>query len=191
MTNVKNVFIVGVGGQGIILAGKVFSAGLVGAGYDVKMSEVHGMSQRGGNVTTQVRFGDKVYSPIIGKGEAHLILALEKMEALRWAEYLKPDGKIVLNDFAVPSAPILSGKAIYPENIVDSFKGKTDILIVKANDIAEELGNLKVTNMVMVGAMIKALDLSHIDWDEIIRREVKEKFIDINILALKRGMEAI
>jgi indolepyruvate ferredoxin oxidoreductase beta subunit len=191
MTNVKNVFLAGVGGQGIILAGKVFSAGLVGAGYDVKMSEVHGMSQRGGSVTTQVRFGDKVYSPIIGKGEAHLILALEKMEALRWAEYLKLDGKIVLNDFAVPSAPILSGKSVYPENIVDSFKGKTDILVVKAKDIAEELGNLKVMNMVMVGAMVKALDLSHIDWDEIIRREVKEKFIDINILALKRGMEAI
>lgn len=192
MADVRSVFLTGVGGQGIILAGKVFASGLVRAGYDVKMSEVHGMSQRGGSVTTQVRFGEKVYSPIIGSGEADLILALEKMEALRWIHQLKVGGKVIVNDFAIPSAPILSGKARYPENVIETLRGSgAEVVAVKAMEIAEELGNLKVMNMVMVGAMVKALDLLHIDWEEVIRREVKEGFVDINIAALRRGMEAI
>ena len=121
MSNVKNILLVGVGGQGTILASKVLSEGLVEAGYDVKMSEIHGMSQRGGNVSTQVRFGDKVFSPIIGKGEADLIVAFEKMEALRWIEYLKPDGKMVINDAEIPSSLIQMGLATYPEGIIEEL----------------------------------------------------------------------
>ena len=107
MSEVKNILLVGVGGQGTILASKILTSGLIEAGYEVKMSEIHGMSQRGGSVSTQVRYGKKVYSPIVGKGSADVIVAFEKMEALRWLEYLKPDGKMVINDFEIPSAPIL------------------------------------------------------------------------------------
>ena len=114
MDTVKNILLVGVGGQGTILASKILSAGLIQAGYDVKMSEIHGMSQRGGSVSTQIRFGQKVYAPIIGKGQADVIVAFEKMEALRWIEYLKKDGRMVINDFEIPSVPILMGAASYP-----------------------------------------------------------------------------
>ena len=118
MADVMNILLVGVGGQGTILASKILSAGLITAGYDVKMSEIHGMSQRGGSVSTQVRFGKKVYSPIIGKGEADVLVAFEEMEALRYLENLKPDGKIVVNDYKQPSAPILMGKFDYPEGVL-------------------------------------------------------------------------
>lgn len=104
MAEIKNILLVGVGGQGTILASKILSTALVDAGYDVKMSEVHGMAQRGGSVTTQIRYGEKVFSPIIGKGEADVMVCFEKMEALRWIEYVKPDAKIVINDFEIPSA---------------------------------------------------------------------------------------
>ncbi len=191
MADVKSVFMAGVGGQGIILAGKVFSSGLVRAGYDVKMSEVHGMSQRGGSVTTQVRFGERVYSPIISKGGADLILALEKMEAVRWINHLKPGGKVILNDFALASTPILSGKASYPPNIIQDLSERVDVSALKADEIARELGNLKVTNIVMVGAMVKALGLEELDWEGVIREEVKARFVDINIAALRRGMESL
>ena len=103
MNDVRSIILVGVGGQGTILASKILSEGLMSAGYDVKMSEIHGMSQRGGDVSTQVRFGSKVYSPIVGRGQADVVVAFEKMEALRWLEYLKPDGKMVINDFEIPS----------------------------------------------------------------------------------------
>jgi len=112
VSEVKNILLVGVGGQGIILASKVLSVGLTGAGYDVKMSEVHGMAQRGGSVTTQVRYGEKVYSPIIGKGQADVIVSFEKMEAMRWIEYLKPEGKLIVSNYSIPSALILTGKGV-------------------------------------------------------------------------------
>ena len=124
MTDVKNILLLGVGGQGIILASKILAQGLIAAGYDVKMSEVHGMAQRGGSVTTQIRYGSDVYSPIIGKGQADIIVAFEKMECLRWIDYLKTEGKVVVNDYEIPSAPILAGKAKYPERILDVLKEK-------------------------------------------------------------------
>ncbi|NLT47025.1 MAG: indolepyruvate oxidoreductase subunit beta [Clostridiales bacterium] len=191
MSNVKNILLVGVGGQGTILASKVLSEGLMEAGFDVKMSEIHGMSQRGGNVSTQVRFGDKVFSPIIGKGEADLIVAFEKMEALRWIEYLKPEGRMVINDAEIPSAPIQMGLAAYPEGIIEELSEKAVTYVFKATELAETLGNPKSMNMVLLGALIKAINLPDIDWEEVIRRNVKPSFVDINLEAFRTGQAQV
>jgi len=191
MSDVKNILFVGVGGQGIILASKILSKGLIDAGYDVKMSEVHGMAQRGGSVTTQVRYGKKVYSPIIGIGQADIIVSFEKMEAMRWIEYLKPNGKLVVNDYAIPSVPILSGKVEYPKGIIEELKEKVNTISIDAANKAKELGNIKTQNIIMLGALIKAMELDEIDWESVIREEVKEKFIDINIKAFNMGKELV
>ncbi|MCC0632477.1 indolepyruvate oxidoreductase subunit beta [Clostridioides sp. ZZV15-6388] len=189
MKKVKNVLLSGVGGQGTVLASKILSAGLIDAGYDVKMSEVHGMAQRGGSVTTQVRYGEKVHSPILGKGDVDVLVSFETMEALRYLDFLKPDGKLVVNDYEMPSAPILTGRVDYPENIIDDIKVKVDVTVIKAVDIARGLGNEKVMNVVLLGALIKALQLENdIDWEKIVSQQVKPKFIEINIKALREGM---
>lgn len=187
MSDVKNILLVGVGGQGTILASKILSEGLVEAGYDVKMSEIHGMSQRGGNVSTQIRFGEKVYSPIVGKGEADVIVAFEKMEALRWVEYLKEGGKMVINDFEIPSVPIQQGKAKYPEGIIEELSAKANVSVFKAGEIAAELGNTKTMNIVLFGAMVKAMKLEDIQWEKVIKSNVKKGFEDINIKAFRAG----
>jgi indolepyruvate ferredoxin oxidoreductase beta subunit len=186
---VKNILMVGVGGQGTILASKVLSTGLVNAGYDVKMSEVHGMAQRGGSVTTQVRFGQKVYSPIIGKGQADIIVAFEKLEALRMIEYLKKDGVMVVNDHAIPSMTVLTGAEEYPEGIIDELKSKAKTIAFKAAEVARELGNPRTQNIVLLGALIKAIGLENLDWDAAIEAEVKPKFVEVNKKALNKGME--
>ena len=159
----KCIILVGVGGQGTITTSTILSKGLIEAGFDVKMSEIHGMSQRGGNVSTQVRYGEKVYSPIVGAGEADVIVAFEKMEALRWLEYLKPDGKLVVNDFEIPSAPILMGVAEYPEGILEILQEKADTLVFKAGEIAESLGTAKAMNIVLLGALVKAMKVEGVD----------------------------
>ncbi len=191
MSNVKNILLVGVGGQGTILASKILSDGLMEAGYDVKMSEIHGMSQRGGNVSTQVRFGDKVFSPIIGRGEADLIVAFEKMEALRWIEYLKPDGKIVINDAEIPSVPIQMELASYPEGIIEELSQKATTYVFKATELAEELGNPKSMNMILLGALVKAIELPQINWEEVIKRNIKPAFVDINLKAFHMGQSQV
>lgn len=191
MAETKSILLVGVGGQGTILASKILSSGLVEAGYDVKMSEIHGMSQRGGSVSTQVRYGDRVYSPVIGKGQADILVSFEAMEALRYLEYLKPEGKAVVNDYKIPSAPILMAKADYPEDVIETVKEKANTSVLDAADIAEGLGNMKVMNIVLLGALVKAMDLTDIDWATAIRNNVKEKFIDINIKAFNLGMNAV
>lgn len=191
MSEVKNILLVGVGGQGTILASKILSEGLAQAGYDVKMSEIHGMSQRGGNVSTQIRFGKKVYSPIVGKGEADVIVAFEKMEALRWIEYLKKDGRMVINDFEIPSVPIQQGVAKYPEGILEELVHKAKLSVFKAGEIATELGNSKTMNIVLLGALVKAMDVPGIDWEEIIKANVKKDFEDINIKAFRAGAEQV
>ncbi|MBZ2174885.1 indolepyruvate oxidoreductase subunit beta [Schnuerera sp. xch1] len=191
MAETKSILLVGVGGQGTILASKILSTGLVEAGYDVKMSEIHGMAQRGGSVSTQVRYGDEVHSPVIGVGEADILVSFETMEALRWLDYLKPEGKAVVNDYQIGSAPILMGKADYPEGINEIIEEKVNANIIDAAKIAVELGNPKVMNIVLVGALVKAMNLTDIDWEDVIRNTVKKKFVDINIEALNKGMSAI
>jgi indolepyruvate ferredoxin oxidoreductase beta subunit len=187
MKDVTNILLVGVGGQGTILASKILSTGLVSAGYDVKMSEVHGMSQRGGNVSTQIRFGGKVHSPIFGKGEADVIVAFEKMEALRWLPYLKKVGKMVINDYEIPSAPILMGKEAYPQGIIAELESKATISVFKAADIATGLGNIKMMNVVLLGGLVKALNMTGIDWEKVIRSNVKEGFAELNVTAFHIG----
>jgi indolepyruvate ferredoxin oxidoreductase beta subunit len=190
--SVKAILLVGVGGQGTILASKILSEGLVSAGYDVKMSEIHGMSQRGGSVSTQIRYGGKVNAPIIGKGEADVVVAFEKMEALRWLEYLRPAGKMIVNDFEIPSAPILMGAVAYPAGILEALSGKADVVVLRAAEIAEGLGNARTMNIVLLGATVKALAsetgaLRDVAWDAILRDNVKPAFLEINRAAFAAG----
>lgn len=189
MSDTKNILLVGVGGQGIILVSKILTAGLVKAGYDVKMSEVHGMAQRGGSVTTQVRYGSKVYSPIIGRGQADLLVSFEKMEAARWIEYLKADGKIVVNNYEIPSMPIAIGKAEYPTNVIEALEKEFDTTVIDAGKAAVEVGNIRTQNIVICGALVKALGLNEIDWMEILKENLPEKMLDVNVKAFNRGME--
>ena len=188
---VKSVLLVGVGGQGTILAAKLLTTGLMMAGYDVKMSEIHGMSQRGGSVSSQVRFGDKVESPVIEIGGADVLVSFEKMEALRWLNYLKPDGLVVVNDFKIYSMPIRSGKFEYPKGIVDELSNKVKTIAVDAAKLASDLGNAKVMNVILLGAIVKSMGLESIDWDKIIRDNVKEQFVALNLQAFKLGMELV
>lgn len=189
--DVKNILLVGVGGQGTILVSKILSTGLMDAGYDVKMSEVHGMAQRGGSVSSQVRYGKKVSSPIIGRGDADILVSFETMEALRWLEYLKPEGKIVVNDYRIPSAPILQGKIDYPEGVLETLQQKASANVIKAGEIAAGLGNARAMNIVLFGALVKAMELANIDWEEAIKKNVKAGMVDINVKAFRAGMNAL
>lgn len=188
----KSIMLVGVGGQGTILASKLLSIGLAEKGYDVKMSEIHGMSQRGGSVSSQIRYSeDCVYSPVIDEGGADLIVAFEKVEALRYVKYLKTGGKIVANNFKMESISTITGKAEYKEQEVDEKLKELDAYVIDAAQKAKELGNIKVMNIILLGTIIKSMKLEHIDWEDIIRKNVKEKFIDINIKALNVGMNLV
>lgn len=185
----KNIMLVGVGGQGTILASKLLTTGLMEAGYDVKMSEIHGMSQRGGSVSSQVRYGENVQSPVIEIGGADILVSFEKMEAMRWLKYLKPEGKIVVNDYEIDSMPILSGKVDYPSQIIEELKGKVHTTtVVDAAKYAKELGNPKVMNVILLGTLIKAMGLEDINWNKIIKNNVKPKFVALNIKAIEVGM---
>lgn len=185
----KNILFVGVGGQGTILASKILTAGLLKAGYDVKMSEIHGMAQRGGSVSTQVRYGKKVYSPIIGLGQADILVAFEKMEAARWSEYLKPGGIVIVNNYEIPSLTIAIGKAKYPQNVLEELNKNFKTIVIDAGKVATELGNIKTQNVVLFGALVKAFDLNDIDWLEILKEVLPAKMLDINIKAFNKGME--
>ncbi|AKA71899.1 indolepyruvate oxidoreductase subunit beta [Clostridium scatologenes] len=191
MSSVKSILFVGVGGQGTILASKILTEGLLKNGYDVKMSEVHGMAQRGGSVTTQVRFGEKVYSPLIEKGTADVIVAFEKSEAARWLPYLKKDGYLVINDYEIYPVPVLIGEEEYPQNVNETLKKTVkNTIIVNASKIAEELGNIKAQNVVLLGALLKALKLKDINWNEVLEVTVPPKAVELNKKALVKGMEA-
>ncbi len=189
MKDTKNILFVGVGGQGTILASKILTAGLLKAGYDVKMSEIHGMAQRGGSVSTQVRYGKKVYSPIIGLGQADILVAFEKMEAARWSEYLKPGGIVIVNNYEIPSLTIAIGKAKYPQNVLEELNKNFKTIVIDAGKVATELGNIKTQNVVLFGALVKAFDLNDIDWLEILKEVLPAKMLDINIKAFNKGME--
>ena len=186
----KSILLVGVGGQGTILASKILSEGLVRKGYDVKMSEIHGMSQRGGSVTTHVRFGTKVASPVVPEGEADVLVAFEKVEAVRWLKYLKKGGRLVVNDFEIYSLPVLTGAAKYPDEVVEKLEKEVpDLKIFNAGEIAEGLGNIKAQNVVLLGALVKAMGLEDIDWESVLNELVPAKLLDLNIKAFKAGLE--
>ena len=188
----KSIMLVGVGGQGTILASKLLTIGLMEAGYDVKMSEIHGMSQGGGSVSSQVRYSkDQVYSPVIEIGGADMIVSFEKVEALRYLKYLKEGGTIVANNYKMESVATITGKAEYKVEEVDKKLKELNAKVINAADKATELGNAKVMNIILLGTVIKGMHLEDIDWEQIIRDNVKEKFIDINIRALHEGMELV
>lgn len=187
MRNVS-IMIAGVGGQGTLLTSRVLGTAALKAGYDVKMSEVHGMSQRGGSVITYVKIGSDVKSPIIEKGEADILLCFEKLEALRWLDYAKEDGAIIINDQKIDPMPVIIGKATYPDNIIKNITSRfKNVCAIDALDTAKKLGNLKVLNIVMVGLMAKSTDIPEETWHEAIRETVKEKFVDINLKAFDEG----
>ena len=185
----KSILFAGVGGQGILLSSKLLTAALIASGYDVKMSEVHGMAQRGGSVTTQVRFGEKVHSPIIGKGDADVLVAFEPMEAARWLDHLKPGGRIILNTGKIPSSVILSGDKDYPEGIEEYLAEHTDLLSIDAQAMAVELGNAKAMNVILLGALAKSLAFEDVDWTALIRSEVRPAFYELNEKAFQMGFD--
>lgn len=183
----KNIMIVGVGGQGTLLASRILGNTVINEGYDVKLSEVHGMSQRGGSVVTYVKYGDKVYSPIVDKGEADIILAFELLEAYRALPYLKKGGKIIVNDQKIDPMPVISGLAQYPENIPEKLKEASDCTVVDALSLAKEAGNTKSVNVVLIGVMAKSTDIPYEKWVETVKATVPPKFLEANLKAFELG----
>ncbi len=183
----KNIMIVGVGGQGTLLASRILGNTVINEGYDVKVSEVHGMSQRGGSVVTYVKYGDKVYSPIIDEGEADIILAFEMLEAYRALPYLKKGGKLIANGQSINPMPVITGAMQYPENIEEKISEKADINVIDALSLAKEAGNIKAVNVVLIGVMAKNTDIAYEKWVETIKTTVPEKFLDVNLKAFDLG----
>lgn len=184
----KNVMIVGVGGQGSLLASKLLGKLLTQEGFDVKVSEVHGMSQRGGSVVTYVRFGEKVYSPIIENGEADFIVSFEKIEAARYVEKLKKDGTIIVNTQQIDPMPVIIGAAAYPENIIDEMKAKgIRVDDIDALALANEAGSSKACNIVLMGRLAKYFDMPKEKWLAAIEKCVKPQFAEINKKAFDLG----
>ncbi len=184
----KSIILVGVGGQGTITTSSILSKGLIEKGYDVKMSEIHGMSQRGGTVVTQIKYGDKVYSPIIGDGEADLIVSFEKLEALRALPYLKEGGILVTDTREIFPMPVLTGASEYPHDAIEKLQAAVpNVVVVEAAKVAEELGNVKAQNIVLLGALVKQLGLSDIDWKAIIAKSVPAKSVELNFAAFDKG----
>ena len=184
----KSIILVGVGGQGTITTSSILAKGLIEDGYDVKMSEIHGMSQRGGTVVTQIKYGEKVYSPIIGDGEADLIVSFEKVEAVRALPYLKEGGTIVTETREIFPMPVLTGAAAYPSDAVEKLQKEVpNVVVIHAAQTAETLGNVKAQNIVLLGALVKQLGLMDIDWKKIIQETVPAKFAELNLKAFDAG----
>ena len=187
----KNIMIVGVGGQGSLLASKLLGRLLLTRGYDIKVSEVHGMSQRGGSVVTYVRFGDKVYSPVIDKGQADFIVSFEELEAARWTEYLKPGGKIITNTQKISPMPVIIGAAEYPQDLLEQMNAKgLDVDAIDALSLAEAAGSSKAVNIVLMGRLSKYFDIPVEEWLSAIEASVPAKFLELNKKAFQLGLEA-
>ncbi len=188
MTN--NIMIVGVGGQGTLLTSRIIGKAALEAGFDVKISEVHGMAQRGGSVVTFVRFGDKVSEPVVEEGQADLIIAFERLEALRYAHFLKKDGVIVVNDCRIDPMTVTIGASTYPENILEDLKKAHTVYTIDGNKIAAELGNSRVLNSVVLGLAAKHLPFSPETWLDMIATTVPPKTVALNQEAFKKGFES-
>ena len=187
----KNVMIVGVGGQGSLLASKLLGRLLLSKGYDIKVSEVHGMSQRGGSVVTYVRYGDKVYSPVIDKGEADYIVSFELLEAARWTEFLKPGGKIIVNSQQINPMPVIIGAAQYPENLLEKMQqAGLNVDGLDALSLAEQAGSSKAVNIVLMGHLSRYFDFTQEEWMDAIEKSVPAKFLELNKTAFRLGRNA-
>ena len=187
--NTKNIMIVGVGGQGTLLTSRILGGITVDAGYDVKLSEVHGMAQRGGSVVTFVRYGEKVAEPIVEEGQADLLIAFEKLEAKRYAHFLKKDGVLVVNEQRIDPITVVTGVASYPENIVEELEKEYTVYKINAMDEALKLGNSKVFNIIVLGMAAKHMDFSKEDWLKVIEKTVPPKTVEINKNAFLLGFE--
>lgn len=186
----KSIMIVGVGGQGTLLAGRILGSVLLSGGFDVKVSEVHGMSQRGGSVVTYVKYGDKVYSPVIEKGEADLILSFEELEGARWLPCLKKGGKLITNTQRINPMPVITGAAGYPENIIEKLKASgADVTAADALSAAEEAGSAKAVNVVLMGLLSKSMEFEESVWYGAIEKCVPPKALETNKKAFALGRE--
>ena len=184
-----SIMIVGVGGQGTLLASKLLGNVLLSQGYDVKVSEVHGMSQRGGSVVTYVRFGEKVYSPVVDLGEADYILSFELLESARWIGYLKKGGRLITNTHRTPPMPVITGAAEYPSNIEARLRELADVTALEAMPLAEQAGSAKAVNMVLVGVLSRSMDIPEENWLRAIEETVPLKFAELNRRAFLLGRE--
>lgn len=189
MKETKNIMIVGVGGQGTLLTSRILGGITVAAGYDVKLSEVHGMAQRGGSVVTFVRYGESVAEPIVEEGQADVLIAFERLEALRYAHFLKKDGVIVVNDHRIDPITVVTGAAEYPEGIIEQLEAEHKVLKVKAMEEALRLGNSKVFNIIVLGVAARHMDFSREAWLNVIEKTVPPKTIEINKQAFLLGYE--
>ena len=190
MRETKGIMIVGVGGQGTLLASRILGHVLMGEGYDVKMSEVHGMSQRGGSVVTYVKYGDRVASPLVDEGEADYILAFERLEAARWLSFLKKDGKLILNDQRISPMPVITGAMEYPENIVEKIDAKgVNLISCDALAMALEAGNAKSVNVVLIGVLSALTEFPEDVWQKALEACVKPKFLELNKKAFALGRD--
>ncbi|TFG37625.1 MAG: indolepyruvate oxidoreductase subunit beta [Syntrophobacterales bacterium] len=190
-SDVKSILLVGVGGEGVIRASDILSAVMMNAGYDVKKSEVHGMAQRGGCVSSHVRFGKKVYSPLSKKGDVDILVSFEKMETLRYLEYLKPEGKVIINNNEVLPPSVNLGEEEYPADAVDTVRSCfDDVRVVNASEIALEAGNVRMANTVILGTLSAYLDVDKSVWEEVLRASFPERLISGNIAAFELGSTA-
>ncbi len=185
----KNIMIVGVGGQGTLLTSRILGGITLDAGYDVKLSEVHGMAQRGGSVVTFVRYGEKVAEPIVEEGQADVLIAFETLEALRYAHFLKKDGVLVVNTQRIEPITVVTGAAEYPENIVEGLEQEHIVYKIDAMEEAKKLGNSKVFNIIVLGMAAKHMDFSKEAWIKIIEKTVPPKTVEINKAAFLKGYE--
>lgn len=188
---VKSILIAGVGGQGTLLASRVLGNTMLERGYDVKVSEVHGMSQRGGSVVTYVRFGDRVASPVILDGEADIILAFEQLEAARYLPCLKEGGTLIVNTQQIDPMPVVTGTMEYPQGLIEAIEAKgCNVLALDALALAQQAGSVKAVNVVMIGAMAKYLELDKETWLESVKATVPSKFLELNVKAFELGYQA-
>ena len=184
----KSVMFVGVGGQGTLLASRIIGNALLGMGFDVKVSEVHGMSQRGGSVVTYVKYGEKVFNPLIEKGEADVIIAFERLEALRWISYLKIGGKMIASTQRIDPMPVITGAALYPDEIIDKISSSgVEVLAVDALKLANEAGSAKAINVVLIGVYAKISDIDKEIWLNALKDTVPKKFLELNLKAFDLG----
>lgn len=185
-----SIMIVGVGGQGTLLASRIIGHLLVEMGYDVKVSEVHGMSQRGGSVVTHVKYGDKINSPVVDLDSADFILAFEELEAYRYLPYLKKDGMLIVNTQNMNPMPVITGKADYPKEIIEKIQEqKVNILPVDALELAEQAGNVKAVNVVLIGKLAKRMDIAKDKWLDAVKKCVPAKFLEVNLKAFEKGYQ--
>lgn len=190
MSEITNILLVGVGGQGTILASKILTHVALGQGYQVKMSEIHGMAQRGGSVVTQVRMGEEIFSPVIDQGEADIIVAFEQLEAYRWAHFLKPNGVLIVNNQKIVPLPVLIGAAKYPETIINDLKERVGkFLEIPALQLAIEAGNSKSTNVVLMGALSQFMGFSSAVWEEALEVRIPAKLLEVNRKAFALGCQ--